>query len=247
MLGLDVRRRVYALNLLRPRDFAVRVQRCPFCGPSVIVRLVRDETGVRCVRCGASAVHLAIGHALRQHVPRLDAREVCELSARGPLARYLARHAHRVGLSEYLPGVPIGTLRDGVRCEDVQNLSYADASFDLVTHTEVLEHVADDARAFAELRRVLRPGGLMLFTVPLHEGPTRERARLHNGEIEHLQPPAYHGDPLRGGAAILVFRDYGTDIVARLFKAGFAEVRIESASASTTYWGYARAVILARR
>ncbi|MGH8090351.1 MAG: class I SAM-dependent methyltransferase, partial [Rudaea sp.] len=145
----------------------------------MVVRLVRDETGVRCVRCGASAVHLAIGHALRQHVPRLNACEVCELSARGPLARYLTRHAHSVALSEYLPGVPTGTLRDGVRCEDAQNLSYADASFDLVTHTEVLEHVADDARAFVELRRVLRPGGLMLFTVPLHEGPTRERALLH--------------------------------------------------------------------
>lgn len=247
MLGLDVRRLVRALNLLRPRDFALHMQRCPFCGSRVVVRLVRDETGVRCVRCGASPVHLAVGHALRRLVPRLDASEVCELSARGALAQYLARHARSVTLSEYLPGVPSGAMRDGVRCEDVQCLSYADASFDLVTHTEVLEHVADDARAFAELRRVLRPGGLMLFTVPLHEGLTRERARLHNGEIEHLQAPAYHGDPLRGGAAILAFRDYGTDIVARLFDAGFAEARIEPASASTNFWGYARAVILAKR
>ena len=247
MPGHDMRRRAHALNLLRQREFAVRVQRCPFCGPSLVVRLVRDETGVRCVRCGASAVHLAIGHALRRHVPRFDACEACELSARGPLAGYLVRHAHSVALSEYLPGAASGVMRDGVRCEDVQNLSYADASFDLVTHTEVLEHVANDARAFAELRRVLRPRGIMLFTVPLHEGPTRERARLHNGEIEHLQPPAYHGDPLHGGAAILVFRDYGTDIVARLLQAGFAEARIEPASASATHWGYARAVILARR
>jgi SAM-dependent methyltransferase len=247
MLGLDVRRLAHALSLLRPRDIALRVQRCPFCGWSVMVRLARDETGVRCVRCGASPVHLAVGHALRRLVPRLDASEVCELSARGPLARYLRRHARRTALSEYLPDVPSGTVRDGVRCEDVQHLRYADAGFDLVTHTEVLEHVADDARAFAELRRVLRPGGLMVFTVPLHEGPTRERARLCNGEIEHLQPPAYHGDPLRGGAAILVFRDYGTDIVARLLDAGFAEAGIEPASASTTYWGCARAAILARR
>ena len=242
-----MRRLARAKGLLRPRDFALRVQRCPFCGPSVMVRLARDETGVRCVRCGASPVHLAVGHALRRFVPRLDASEVCELSARGPLARYLAGHARSAALSEYLPGAPSGTVRDGVRCEDVQNLSYADAGFDLVTHTEVLEHVADDARAFAELRRVLRPGGLMVFTVPLHEGPTRERARLRNGEIEHLHAPAYHGDPLRGGAAILVFRDYGTDILARLSDAGFAEARIEPVSASATCWGYARAVILARR
>jgi len=108
----------------------------------------------------------------------------------------------------------------------VQRLSYADASFDLVTHTEVLEHVPDDARAFAELHRVLRPGGTMLFTVPLYGGyPTIERARFRNGEVLHLMEPAYHIDPLRG-EGILAFRDYGLDIVERLRAAGFAEASV---------------------
>jgi SAM-dependent methyltransferase len=117
-------------------------------------------------------------------------------------------------------------MHAGIRCEDVQDLSYADESFDLVTHTEVLEHVPDDARAFAELHRVLRPGGTLLFTVPLYGGyPTIERARLREGEVEHLMEPAYHIDPLRG-AGILAFRDYGLDIVERLRAAGFIEASI---------------------
>ena len=42
------------------------------------------------------------------------------------------------------------------------------ASVDLVWCSEVLEHVADTAHALLEVRRVLRPGGRLLVTVPFH-------------------------------------------------------------------------------
>lgn len=47
-------------------------------------------------------------------------------------------------------------------------LPFADASFDLVCAFDVIEHVEDDQRAFAELGRVLRPGGVLVFSVPIH-------------------------------------------------------------------------------
>lgn len=212
-----------------------------------MLRLRRDELGVRCLRCGGSAVHLSLGAALRRHVPTLARCDACELSARGPLVDYLRRHARSLAVSEYFADAQPGDVRDGVRCEDVQRLSYADASFDLVTHTEVLEHVPDDARAFAELHRVLRPGGRMLFTVPLRTGTqTSEQAMLRDGAIVHLQPPTYHGDPLRGGAGILVFREYGDDIVGRLISAGFARAWIEPPSDDVP-WGFGRVVVCASR
>jgi len=225
------------LALLRPREMAARLDRCPYCGPTLFVRLRREAIGVRCVRCAASAIHLVIGWALRDHVPDLADRDVCELSARGPLAAFLKRSAKSAALSEYFADAEPGSYRRGVRCEDVQRLTYAAASFDLVTHTEVLEHVPDDARAFAELHRVLRPGGTMLFTVPLYGGyPTVERARLRDGEIEHLMEPAYHIDPLRG-AGILAFRDYGLDIVERLRAAGFSEASVVSSKQKVPWLG----------
>ena len=54
-----------------------------------------------------------------------------------------------------------------VRVGDVARLGLSDASFDAVIAAEVLEHVDDDAAALAELFRVLRPGGVLIVTVPL--------------------------------------------------------------------------------
>jgi SAM-dependent methyltransferase len=52
----------------------------------------------------------------------------------------------------------------------VERLPFADSRFDLVTCFDVLYHlrVGDDRAALAEIRRVLRPGGLVLVRVPAH-------------------------------------------------------------------------------
>jgi SAM-dependent methyltransferase len=244
--GAALRRLRTGWALLSLRDLRVALRRCPFCGPSVIVRLNRDESGVRCLRCAAGTVHLALGRSLRQSGVVLKDCDVRELSALGPLASWLRGRARSAALSEYFDDVPRGGSRNGVRCEDVQQLTFVDGSFDLVTHSEVLEHVPDDARAFAELHRVLRPQGLMLFTVPLHGGETTiERARLHGDRVEYLLPPVRHADPLRG-EGILAYRDYGRDILQRLERAGFRGCRIGLVDFGVG-WIPARQVLIAQR
>ena len=214
------------LAQLKLSECAAAIGRCPYCGLTLFIRLSLDSGGLRCAGCSAGVVQLSIGWALREEVGPLGGYDVCELSARGPLSAYLRRTARSVATSEYFHGVAPGAVHEGARCEDVQRLTYADASFDVVTHTEVLEHVPDEARALAELLRVLRPGGTMLFTVPLHEGAhTIERARMRDGVVEHLMEPVHHVDPLRP-EGILAFRDYGRDITDRLRAAGFADARI---------------------
>ena len=49
---------------------------------------------------------------------------------------------------------------------DAVELPFDDDSFDRVIASEVLEHVDDDETAFAELARVLRPGGRLAVTIP---------------------------------------------------------------------------------
>ena len=50
----------------------------------------------------------------------------------------------------------------------ITKLPYADGAFDLVAACDVIEHVNDDRRVFAELSRVLKDGGRLIFSVPLH-------------------------------------------------------------------------------
>jgi SAM-dependent methyltransferase len=210
----------------------------------LLVRWADDELAVRCLRCRASAVHLSLGAVLRELRPDLRGLRVLELSSRGPLVRYLRRSGARLTLSEFFDGVPAGGERGGVRCEDVQRLTFADASFDLATHTDVFEHVEDDDAGFRELRRVLAPGGLTVFSVPLSAGATRERVRRAAGGLQYLLPPEYHGDRLRGAGRVLSWRDYGGDIEERLARAGFSRARIVPA-APAAWFGRGRAIVVA--
>jgi len=82
---------------------------------------------------------------------------------------------------------------------DGRAIPFPDASFDAVLCTEVLEHAEDPDALVAEIRRVLRPGGVLLATIPF-------AARVHHA------PHDYH--------RFTRFR------LARLF-AGFAAVEIE--------------------
>lgn len=54
------------------------------------------------------------------------------------------------------------------RAEPDGSLPLAHGSVDLVWCSEVLEHVADTGHLLLEARRVLRPGGRLLVTVPFH-------------------------------------------------------------------------------
>ena len=236
----------YALSILEPGALALRRFRCPVCGGRWLFRLQRSEIGVRCLSCGSSAITLSMVSVLVAERPGFRAERVYELSSRGPLFEWLRRESRDLSFSEYFDDVAPGDFRDGVQCQDIQRLTHADASFDLVTSTEVFEHVADDRRGFAEIRRVLRPGGAFIFTVPIEDADrTAERAVLKEGKVEHLLPAAYHDDRIRGRGQVLVFRDYGRDIVARLQAAGFGTAYVNSAYA-TAFLGAGRGVVVAR-
>jgi SAM-dependent methyltransferase len=47
-------------------------------------------------------------------------------------------------------------------------LAFGDRTFDLVCAFDVIEHVEDDRRLFAELSRVLKDDGVLICSVPLH-------------------------------------------------------------------------------
>lgn len=236
-----------ARNLFEWRALRFRNQPCTLCGFWLLVKFGSNEHAVRCLRCGANPAAMSLAEALAARVPDLGCRSVYELSARGPLFRFLQQNSAEFTFSEYFDDVKPGNSRNGVLCQDIQHLTFPDRSFDLCTSTDVLEHVSDDARAFGEIHRVLKPGGYFVFTVPLDTNrKTQERARVVAGQIEHILSPEFHDDHLRGLGKVLCYRNYGADIVDRLDRQGFTEVEIVPA-VDMRWWGFGRPVVVARR
>jgi SAM-dependent methyltransferase len=52
---------------------------------------------------------------------------------------------------------------------DLMLLPFRTGTFDVVTALDVVEHVPDDGRALTEIARVLRPGGILVATVPAYQ------------------------------------------------------------------------------
>lgn len=95
-------------------------------------------------------------------------------------------------------------------------MTFADGTIDLLISSDVLEHVPDLDKAFAETQRVLRPGGRHIFTIPMHNGKTTRRAEIINGEVVNYLPPEYHCDPeSNSNGYILAFWNFGEDIAEK--------------------------------
>jgi SAM-dependent methyltransferase len=87
-------------------------------------------------------------------------RNLVELARFGPVAG--------VELSPQAAAVAVRRGVGDVRVGPVESLPWDDRAFDLVTCLDVLEHTPDDRVTLRELRRVTRPGGFLLLTVPAY-------------------------------------------------------------------------------
>ena len=67
--------------------------------------------------------------------------------------------------AEFAASRGCGEVKQG----SLERLPWDSATFDLITCLDVLEHVPDDRGALAELRRVAKPGGWLLLTVPAYQ------------------------------------------------------------------------------
>jgi SAM-dependent methyltransferase len=97
--------------------------------------------------CAQHSRRLEIAPGLR---PRLPLQDTVFLDLSAPALRAL--HARDAGTANGVIGA----------------LPFRDHSFDLVCAMDIVEHVADDDAALAELARVAAPGAVLLISVPLH-------------------------------------------------------------------------------
>jgi len=145
------------------------------------------------------------------------------MSTYGATLTFLRKNVDHVYESEYFQGKRSGEIVNGILNQDVQDASFSDSSLDLITSNQVFEHVPDDMKGYAECFRVLRPGGALLFTVPLYDIPSTEKlAEIRDGEVVHFIKPEYHDSRATGPKSVLTFWHHSlNDIVERVSSVGF--------------------------
>jgi SAM-dependent methyltransferase len=198
---------------------------CPICQQNT--RFTARNTWFRdallCETCDGGSIprERALMLTIRQLLPHYADLAIHESSPvhRG-VSRLLATEAPGYVATQFFPGVPPGTMHNGVRCEDLERQTFPSESFDFVVTQDVMEHVFHPENAYSEIYRTLRPGGYHIHTTPIYKSnvETQQKARLSsNGSIEYLAEPEYHGNPLTEQGSLVTFH-YGYDLADLIAK-----------------------------
>jgi SAM-dependent methyltransferase len=181
---------------------------------------------LRCPSCGLNnRIRAAIQIFEQTWQPRPD--DAIYLTEQiTPLYHWFAHNYRNVVGSEYLGNkISFGQVDlSGVRNETLTGLTFSDNQFNYIFSFDVFEHIPNYEAAFLECLRCLKPKGALIFTVPFSRDSDKHiiRARLSStGQVEHILPPEYHGDPLNTSGT-LCFYHFGWELLQQLRSMGFA-------------------------
>jgi SAM-dependent methyltransferase len=209
---------------------------CPICGKAGVVQgqvlwpelieawnLTPDETGridrqqgECCLNCGANLRSRTLASALLQ-----------SLDWRGPVVNDQKRFRSSrlkvleinpaASLTPYLSWFPHHRLIEYPKF-DMQALSVDSDSCDVVIHSDTLEHVQDPVKGLSECRRILKPRGCLLTTIPIVPSKfTRRRTGM---------PASYHGNEQERSVGFEVVTEYGADFYMDFFSAGWTRLSL---------------------
>jgi SAM-dependent methyltransferase len=175
---------------------------CPVCRSHVNRFLPHGNpprADARCPVCDSLERHRLLWLYLAEATDLFDGRRKRVLHA--------APEPYLTRLLRSIPGVnylSIDLLPGNAMLQaDLTRLQFGDDSFDVIFCSHVLEHIPDDRKAMAELRRVLHPSGWAILQVPMRgqvtqEDPSvtsnEERTRLF-GQHDHVR---YYGADFKG-------------------------------------------------
>ena len=169
--------------------------------------------GMVCCNCGFSNRTRLLLRVIRETVNKNQDIYITEQKTL--TYKYLKQRYPSIIGSEYLsPEYESGKTYDGIRHEDMMNLSFRDCSLDCLISADVLEHVSDIYKAVDEAYRVLRNEGYFIFSVPFlyNDDLSEIRSIIQNGQLVKLMSPEIHGNPISKEGS-LVFTIPGWDFV----------------------------------
>ncbi len=182
------------------------------------VAYINRQQGLSCVNCGSNLRSIALASAILSTLNidvcyrrarangQLDDLRILEINPAGTLSAAL----------EDLPGHRLIAYPEF----DMHQLDLPDDQYDMVVHSDTLEHLEHPVTALAECRRVLVETGSCVFTAPIIPSRlTRSRAGL---------TPSYHGAPDSGQSDLIVHWEFGADLWADVLRAGYSQCAIHS-------------------
>jgi len=170
---------------------------------------------------GAFLVRSEIFGAIQKHAPQLSG-DLLDYGCGSRPYEKLFLVSKYTGVDVQLSGHPNEAKRADIFF-DGGRLPVESESFDAVLASEVFEHVFDLPEALTEIRRVLRPKGMLLVTCPfvwpLHEEPY---------DFARYTPYALRAQLEAAGFEVLVQEKRGSDLeaIAQMASSYFAEAFI---------------------
>lgn len=182
------------------------------------VDYIDRQQGFSCVSCGNNLRSMVLAKAILDWLQEVKSLQEAATRFRHRNLRIL--EINEAGnLTPYLKRFPRHKLITYPEA-DMTNLKFQDESWDLVIHSETLEHVPDPQIGLKECRRILKTNGACIFTVPIIvDRMTRSREGLK---------ASYHGDPTKLAEDYRVMTEFGADIWAYVMRSGFRNCRMHA-------------------
>lgn len=206
-----------------------KISRCNICGKLTLF-ICYDISNARgdffCIFCRSYSRKRHVAKILNQLV---NTEYISELLTQSDIKIYntdvndsfskvLFKYGNYVS-SDLIPGIELGKeVKKGVFCQNLEQLTFSDASFDFVITEDIFEHVRNCEKGFNEVYRVLKKGGYHIFTVPCNFDRFTVTHVDTSGSEDKILISEYHGSK-RG--KVLVYRTFGIDIFELLDSIGF--------------------------
>jgi SAM-dependent methyltransferase len=177
-----------SLLIFKFRNLKKEKFECPVCGYSGPFKDLAPPTGLRkhaqCPNCNALERH-RIQFVVVNDVLRDRNTTHLKMLHFAPEAYFREFFTGRFGQYETADLSMKGVDHN----VDLQNLPFADESFDFIFASHVLEHIPNDEKAISEIRRVLKPNGIAILPVPIVAERTIEYPEPNPYEDNHVRAP----------------------------------------------------------
>lgn len=205
---------------------------CPCCDRKVTFTAYNSwlRENFLCSNCGSLPRERALMMIIEKYFPNWRDLKIHESSPvnRGASLK-LRKGAKKYIDSQYNANKSFGILLENCINQDLENQTFNNEVFDIVVTQDVMEHLYEPAKAFAEIARTLKKGGAHIFTVPIinrHKPSEVWAIKGENNSPVFLQTPEWHGNPVDSKGSPVTMH-WGFDIVNYIKEKSGMETTIE--------------------